>query len=97
MIEFKRNFKEILPYDRQQLGDFLEDPNGSPENWKGVSFQLPGGSEGKQIDFNGYVETYKPLFNKVVSKFGNSSFWIVNHEAKDLKWVGAVHCAGDRF
>ena len=86
MIEFKKSLKKILPYDRQQLSDFFNDAKGSSIKWQGLSFQLPGGSEGKQINFKEYVETYEPLFKKVVSKFGNGSFWVVNHEGKDLNW-----------
>ena len=86
MIEFKKSLKKILPYDRQQLSEYFNDDNGSSIKWHGVSFQLPGSSEWKKIDFEEYVETYEPLFKKVVSRFGNGSFWIVNHEGKDLKW-----------
>ena len=86
MIEFKKNLKKILPYDRKQLSEFFNDTNSSSIKWQGVSFQLPGGSEGKKINFKEYVESFEPLFKKVVSKFGNGSFWVVNHEGKDLKW-----------
>jgi hypothetical protein len=86
MTKFRKRFKTVLPYDRKQLSDFLQDDEGLSTKWQGVSFQLPGGSEGKEISFKKYVETYEPLFKKVVTKFGRDSFWIVNHESKDLKW-----------
>jgi hypothetical protein len=86
MIEFEKNLEKVLPYDRGQFSDFLENANTSNINWQGVSFQLPGASEGKHINLKKYIEIYEPLFNKVISKFGNGSFWIVNHDGKDLKW-----------
>jgi len=35
---------------------------------------------------NKFVEMYEDLFKSVVLKLDNSSFWIVNHDDKDLNW-----------
>lgn len=86
MIELKKNFENILPYDRQQYIEFFDDVFDSSIKWYGVSFQLPNISEGEKIGLMKFVEIYECLFKNVVSKLDNSSLWIVNHDDKDLKW-----------
>lgn len=84
MIEFKKNVKKILPYDRGQYIEFLDDDFDSSINWYGVSFQI--NKEGQKISLTEFVETYEPLFRNIISTLDNGSFWIVNHEDKDLDW-----------
>jgi hypothetical protein len=86
MIEFKKNFEEVLPYDRQQYLDFFDGDAESKVKWYGVSFQLPHAGEGKNINLKEFVEVYDSLFKNVVLKLNNGSCWIVNHEDKDLAW-----------
>ena len=87
MVEFKKNVEKVLPYDRRQYIEFLcDDDIDLSIKWYGVSFQLPGTSEGKEIDLTEFIEIYEWLFRKVVLKLDNGSFWIVNHDNKDLKW-----------
>ena len=87
MIEFKRNVKKVLPYDRKEYIESFDDDLDSSIKWYGVSFQLPGGSEGKEIGLTKFVEVYEGLFKSVVLKLNNGSFWIVNHDDKDLNWL----------
>jgi len=87
MIEFKRNVEELLPYDRKQYIDFLTDELVSSIKWYGVSFQLSGRSEEKEVRLTKFIEVYEGLFKSVVLKLDNGSFWIVNHEDKDLNWL----------
>jgi hypothetical protein len=84
MIEFKKRFKKILPYNRQHYIEYLDNDFDSPVEWNGVSFQLNRKNEA--IDLIEFVKNYESLFKKVVSKFGNDSIWIVNHDDKDMKW-----------
>jgi hypothetical protein len=85
MIEFKKNISKVLPYDRRRYIAFRDvDP---AIKWYGVSFQLPGVSEGKKIGLNEFVEIYERLFENVVLQLDNGSIWIVNHDDKDLKWL----------
>ncbi len=84
MIEFKKNVKKILPYDRGQYIEFLDDDFDSSIDWYGVSFQI--NKEGQKISLTEFVETYEPLFRNILSTLDNGSFWIVNHEDKDLDW-----------
>ncbi|MDP4291465.1 MAG: hypothetical protein Q8908_10330 [Bacteroidota bacterium] len=84
MIEFKKNVNKILPYDRRQYIEFLGSDFESPIVWYGVSFQL--GSEEEKNGLTEFVETYESLFENIVLKLDNGSFWIVNHDDKDLKW-----------
>jgi hypothetical protein len=90
MVEFKKSFENILPYDRPRYIDYLDDDLDSSTKsikWYGVSFQLPGAGEGEKIELNKYVEVYEPLFKNVVTKLDTGSIWIVNHDDKDLKWL----------
>ena len=78
MIEFKKNVEELLPYNRKNYK--------SRKKWYGVSFQLPGVSEGKDIGLNVFVDTYKNWFEKIIIKLDNDSLWIVNHNFLDEDW-----------
>lgn len=78
MIEFKKNVKDLLPYNRKQYLTRSE--------WFGVSFQLPGVFEGNDIGIKSYLEAYYEWFNKVISKLDNGSKWIVNHDFIDEDW-----------
>lgn len=78
MIEFKNKVKELLPYNRKTYI--------SKKDWFGVSFQLPGVFEGKDIGLKTYLEVYENWFNDVISKFSNNSQWIVNQDFIDEDW-----------
>jgi hypothetical protein len=86
MVQLKKNFDNVLPYDRQKYIEFLDHGFYSSIKWYGASFQLPSASEGENIGLIKFVEIYECLFKNVVSKLDNGSFWIVNHDDKDLKW-----------
>src|SRR6187402_3219515 len=87
MIEFKEEFKEMLPYDRLQYVSFFHDDavDGSIQ-WFGVSFQLPGTFEGVDIGLEKFVETFEPLFKKIILESDNGSSWIVNHQHTGAMW-----------
>jgi len=76
MIEFKKNVNSLLPYNRKQ---YLTD-----SGWYGVSFQL--NSKLKEIDLTNFIEIYGQLFESIILKLDKGSFWIVNHDDKDLEW-----------
>jgi len=84
MIEFKKNVKKVLPYDREHYMNFFDDDFDSPIEWYGVSFLL--GNEGKKNGLAEFAETYECLFKNIILKLDNGSFWIVNHDDKDLAW-----------
>ena len=87
MIEFKKNFNKLLPYNRKQYIEYLAaDADSSIKNWYGVSFQSPMTGGKKGMTLQEFVKSYERLFKKVVLKFGNESFWVVNHDDKDLEW-----------
>ncbi|MBK0379060.1 hypothetical protein [Mucilaginibacter segetis] len=86
MIKFIKNVKKVLPYDRDEYIDFFGDHFYSYTEWFGVSFQLPGGYEGGNISETEYLEAYETWFKTVISQFGNSSLWTVNHDKRDLEW-----------
>lgn len=86
MIDFKKNVTDILPYNRQRYVEFLDAEFNPSVKWHGVSFQLPGVSEGKQIGLTEFVEIYGDLFRNVLIQLDSGSFWIVNHEDKDIRW-----------
>ncbi|MCT2407906.1 hypothetical protein NZD88_10180 [Chryseobacterium antibioticum] len=79
MIEFKTEVKELLPYDRKQYIAL--------KKWYGVSFQLPGVFEGKDIGLIVFLENYVDWFKNIILNLDSSSPWIVNHDDKDLKWL----------
>ena len=87
MIEFKKNVNKVLPYDRRQYIEFFDDDFDSSNKyikWYGVSFQLE--SEGRKIGLTEFVEIYESLLKNIILKLDNGSFWIVNHDDKDMKW-----------
>lgn len=78
MIEFKTEVKELLPYDRKQ---YL-----SLEKWYGVSFQLPGVFEGKDIGLDIYLKAYEDWFKSIINRLDNKHQWIANHDHTDVIW-----------
>jgi hypothetical protein len=84
MVEFKTNVNKVLPYDRWKYREFLDDDVDSCTEWFGVSFQLD--TEGEKIGLTEFIKNYERLFKNIVLKLDNGSFWIVNHDDKDLKW-----------
>lgn len=84
MVEFKKTFTKILPYDRHQYKKFLFEEPDSSDKWFGVSFQL--NKDGKQISLAEFIEIYEPWFKKVILRLGSGSSWIVNHDKADLEW-----------
>ena len=85
MIEFRKSFKKALPYDREEYVDFLGNHFYSYTEWYGVSFQLPGGYEGRDISLTEYLEAYEGWFKNVILQLDNGSIWFVNHD-RDSKW-----------
>jgi hypothetical protein len=83
MIEFVEDVKKILPYDREQYLNFFDDDDSSID-WNGVSVLL--GSEGKKNALVEFADAYECLVKNIVLKLDNGSFWIVNHDDKDLAW-----------
>lgn len=86
MIEFKKSFKKALPYDREEYIDFLGNHFYSYTQWFGVSIQLPGGYEGRDISLTEYLEAYEEWFIKTILRLDNGSPWVVNHVI-DSKWL----------
>jgi hypothetical protein len=86
MIKFRKNFSKLLPYNRRQYIKYLND-SGSSIEWYGISFQSPAINGESGITSQEFTESYEYLFKKIVLKFDNRSFWIVNHDDKDLEWL----------
>jgi hypothetical protein len=84
MIEFKKVINKILPYNREQYFDFLDDDCDSQSYWYAVSFQIKSRDE-RQVDIKN-VDVFESLFKNLILKLDNNSCWIVNHDDKDLKW-----------
>ncbi|SHG41215.1 hypothetical protein [Chryseobacterium sp. OV279] len=78
MAEFKTEVQELLPYDRKQ---YL-----SLKKWYGVSFQLPGVFEGKDIGLDLYLNAYEDWFKNIINQPDNKHQWIVNHDYTDVIW-----------
>jgi len=84
MIEFKRNFTKMLPYDRHQYINFLFDEPDSLIKWLGVSFQL--NERKSDINLTEFIKIYQPWLKELILGFNQQSSWIVNHDKKDLAW-----------
>jgi hypothetical protein len=84
MIEFKKNVKKILPYDRHQYIEFLHGDFDSSIDWCGVSFQL--NTEEKELGLGVFFESYEPLFKNLILNFNNGGQWIVNHDYNGQDW-----------
>lgn len=87
MIDFQKSVTKALSYNRKQYNEFLNDDFTPSVKWYGVSFQLPGVFEGKDIGLNKFVEVYECWFKNLVISLDNGSHWIVNHDRKDLNWL----------
>lgn len=74
--------QDVLPYSRERYLDFLGDDFDGLAEWYGVSFQVVN----EEISSKKASLGYENLFRKVVSTIHNSSFWIINHDDKDVKW-----------
>ena len=83
MIQFKNKVKGLLSYDRKQYK--------SLKNWFGVSFQLPGVFEGKDIGLDTFLDVYLPWFKSIISSFDSDIEWVVNHDYIDEFWFPNNH------
>jgi hypothetical protein len=99
MVKFVKDVERILPYNRQQYIDWLDEDVESLVEWFGVSFQVEdnmiGGFSTTQITGNTellkasaveIVKLYRPLVENIISAFKDNLEWIVNHDDKDLVW-----------
>jgi hypothetical protein len=86
MVEFKKNIKTLLPYDREVYIDYLGYEFYKYPKWYGVSFQLPGGFEGREIGLTEYLEAYENWFKNIILQLDDNTYWIVNHDTKDMDW-----------
>jgi len=78
MIEFSTKVNELLSYKRKQYIAL--------KKWYGLSFQLPGVFEGKDIGLDLYLTAYEDWFKNIINQLDNESQWIVNHDFKDEEW-----------
>lgn len=86
MVEFKKNIKTLLPYDREVYIDYLGYEFYKFPQWYGVSFQLAGGYNGREIGIIEYLEAYENWFMNIVLRLDNNNQWIVTHAPKDMIW-----------
>jgi hypothetical protein len=84
MIDFKENIEELLPYDRREYIEYLDDDSDSISPWYGTSIQLDSSIE--KADLAKTIEIFEPLFRRIILGFKNGPFWIANHDDKDLNW-----------
>lgn len=84
MKQFKKNVKELLPYDRRRYIEPLSDDFYSATRWCGVSFQLENVEE--NIDLTEPVKIFRRLLENIILELDNGSFWIINHEFMDVSW-----------
>ena len=90
MVTFRKNYKTLLPYDKKKYLNWSNNHKSSVE-WYGVSFQLPGGFEGRKIGLREYLKAYQAWFKNVIAQLDNGSAWIVNHEGKNMEWFPNEH------
>ena len=82
MVKFRKNVARILPYGRARYRSFLEESSGS-KDWRGVSLQLP---PEKKMDMSESIHILDSTFKRIISRFGDSSLWIANHDYLDMPW-----------
>lgn len=83
MLEFKKNINKLLPYDKEQYLLFMEDEDIKPKiMWYGFSIQI---NIQEKIIFSDALNILEKSLKKILSNFENS-FWIINHDDKDLPW-----------
>ena len=84
MITFDKEVEMLLPYDRDQYLDFLEDDSILLVKWYGLSFQINGNDE--HISLIEYIDSYEYFVKELISNLNNNSNWIVNLEDKNFEW-----------
>lgn len=84
MIEFKTNFEESLPYNRENYLGYQAGDDFSVK-WYGASFQVVEIADREDASFQQYLEMYEPLFKNIVLDFDIDSSWIVSHD-RDVRW-----------
>lgn len=83
MIEFKADYIEYLPYDKEHYLHSLDEEFYSAVNWYGYSVQETETKEGNVSQSKGRLEM---VLKNVISKLDNGQNWVVNHDDKDLRW-----------
>ena len=76
----------MLPYDREEYLDFFGYRFYRYTQWYGVSFQLPGGYDGRHIGLTEYMGAYEQWFKDIIVQLDNGSHWIVNHDRRAHIW-----------
>lgn len=82
MIEFKKNIDKILPYNKGQYFDFLDDDLDTASEWDGISIQIANNKT--EVDLN--IDRYIEIFKAILLKFDQDLPWIINHYYKDMNW-----------
>lgn len=82
MIEFKKNIGKILPYNKEQYFDFLDDDLDITSNWNGISIQVADNKTDVDLNIDRYIE----IFEFIILKFDQDLPWIINHYYKDMYW-----------
>ncbi len=78
MATFNRRVRKALPYDRKKYLDFFG--NNESTTWYGVSFQLPGGFEGRNIGITEFLDRYETWFKDLIIKLDTDLNWFPNDE-----------------
>jgi hypothetical protein len=86
MIHFKNieESKNLLPYNKEQYFDFLDDENELSNNWSAVSFQVLGRKE-REMDMKD-INIFEPLFINIIKQLDDETPWILNHFYTDYPW-----------
>lgn len=94
MIEFKKNVKKLLPYDRKNYINYLnwKEAINSPTyvKWYDYLFRLPGVSTDVDIiepNVPKFLKAYEPWFENVILQLDTGSPWIVNHSKRNGDWL----------
>lgn len=89
MIKFKTNFEHLLPYDRRHYIDFLDDEFDAETKWSAISLQL--NNDNILNNYHNYIEVFSVIFKDIILKLDDGSYWIINHDDKDLKWFNDIN------
>jgi len=83
MIEFRTDYINDLPYDKEQYLDCLDDEATTVINWYGYSIQL---DKSRINNSDQILNELEKVLRNIVLILDNGSVWLVNHDDKDLKW-----------
>jgi hypothetical protein len=83
MTKFINRNTEILPFDKEDYLNFLDEDFSGKNNWKGFSMQI---SSNKNWTDEEKINRIKLLFEQIIREVNSNQEWIIKHDDKIMPW-----------